>query len=57
MATCKTCGVEIEVPQGWSVGPAVRKHYWSEHPRRMEQRRADQMAEKSLPSLTKVREV
>jgi len=39
MATCKTCGAEIIVPEGWSVGPAVRKHYWEQHPQRMEDAR------------------
>jgi hypothetical protein len=28
---CKTCGKAIRVPQGWSVGPAVRRHYWAKH--------------------------
>jgi hypothetical protein len=28
---CRTCGKTIRVPQGWSVGPAVRRHYWSKH--------------------------
>ena len=55
MATCKTCGVEIPVPEGWSVGPAVRKHYWSEHPQRMEQKRADRAAEESIPAPEKRR--
>jgi hypothetical protein len=49
MATCRTCGAEIPVPDGWKVGPAVRKHYWSEHPQRMEQTRADRKAEESIP--------
>ena len=31
MAECKTCGATIEVPEGWSVGPAVRRHYWEAH--------------------------
>jgi hypothetical protein len=50
MAVCKTCGAQIEVPEGWSVGPAVRKHYWIEHPQKMEQKRADRTAEKALPA-------
>lgn len=49
MATCKTCGVTIEVPEGWSVGPAVRRHYWEQHPERMEKTRADRKAEASIP--------
>ncbi len=53
MATCRTCGAEIQVPEGWSVGPAVRKHYWSEHPDRMEGKRADREAEESIPRKTK----
>lgn len=28
---CRTCGAVIRVPQGWSVPPAVRRHYWSKH--------------------------
>ena len=28
---CKLCGGTIRVPQGWTVGPAVRRHYWSKH--------------------------
>lgn len=28
---CHTCGRAIEVPDGWSHGPAVRRHYWAEH--------------------------
>lgn len=50
MAVCRTCGAEIEVPEGWSVGPAVRKHYWNEHPQRMEGKRADRAAEESIPA-------
>ncbi|MDQ3958354.1 MAG: hypothetical protein M3273_08550 [Actinomycetota bacterium] len=29
--SCRTCGQKIDVPEGWSHGPAVRRHYWSEH--------------------------
>ncbi len=50
VATCKTCGRTIAVPEGWSVGPAVRKHYWEQHPERMEKTRADRSAEATLPS-------
>lgn len=42
MAECKTCGATIEVPEGWSVGPAVRRHYWEAHPERMQKTRADE---------------
>ena len=28
---CRTCGAVIRVPEGWSHGPAVRRHYWSKH--------------------------
>ncbi|HEX2196890.1 MAG TPA: hypothetical protein VHJ76_08185 [Actinomycetota bacterium] len=28
---CRSCGELIEVPQGWSHGPAVRRHYWARH--------------------------
>jgi hypothetical protein len=28
---CKQCGKVIRVPAGWSVGPAVRRHYWRDH--------------------------
>lgn len=49
MAECKTCGATIEVPEGWSVGPAVRRHYWEAHPERMQKTRADKQAEEALP--------
>ena len=29
---CRTCGKVIRVPNGWTTGPAVRRHYWREHP-------------------------
>jgi hypothetical protein len=32
MAKCKTCGKQIMIPKGWSIGPAVRRHYWAKHP-------------------------
>ncbi len=48
-ATCKTCGAAIAVPEGWSIGPAVRKHYWEAHAERMERGRADREAEEKLP--------
>lgn len=28
---CRACGEAIEVPAGWSHGPAVRRHYWARH--------------------------
>ena len=28
---CKTCGKTIRIPAGWTVGPAVRRHYWRYH--------------------------
>lgn len=28
---CKTCGRAIRVPEGWSFGAAVRRHYWRKH--------------------------
>ena len=28
---CKTCGAAIRIPEGWSAGPAVRRHYWTKH--------------------------
>lgn len=28
---CKKCGAAIRVPEGWSVGPAARRHYWRKH--------------------------
>lgn len=37
MAKCKMCGKQIHVPRGWSIGPAVRRHYWVQHPDRMQQ--------------------
>lgn len=36
MAKCKTCGKTIRTPKGWSVGSAVRRHYWSKHPEVMD---------------------
>ncbi|MGH2772076.1 MAG: hypothetical protein ACRDIU_02910 [Actinomycetota bacterium] len=50
MAKCTTCGKTIRVPDGWSIGPAVRRHYWAKHPERMERKRADRAAEASIPS-------
>jgi hypothetical protein len=28
---CKVCEKPIHIPAGWSVGPAVRRHYWAKH--------------------------
>ena len=28
---CRTCGARIRIPDGWTPGPAVRKHYWAKH--------------------------
>lgn len=28
---CKACGARIRIPEGWSQGPAVRRHYWTKH--------------------------
>jgi hypothetical protein len=28
---CRACGEVIDVPEGWSHGPAVRRHYWARH--------------------------
>ncbi|MGH2752495.1 MAG: hypothetical protein ACRDK3_16740 [Actinomycetota bacterium] len=28
---CKACDRPIRIPQGWSTGAAVRRHYWSKH--------------------------
>ena len=44
MANCQTCGAEIEVPEGWSVGSAARRHYWTDHPDRMLKPQADRAA-------------
>lgn len=30
-ATCRTCGKRIRIPDGWTTGPAVRRHYWAKH--------------------------
>ena len=30
-ALCHTCGSRIRIPDGWTVGPAVRRHYWAKH--------------------------
>ncbi len=32
---CNECGKAIRVPQGWSHGAAVRRHYWAKHPEAM----------------------
>lgn len=53
MAECRTCGANIEVPEGWSVGPAVRRHYWEAHPERMQKTQADKRAEQGLPPAEK----
>jgi hypothetical protein len=29
---CRLCERSIRMPQGWSRGSSVRKHYWSAHP-------------------------
>lgn len=29
---CHNCGRPIRIPKGWSRGPAVRRHYWRQHP-------------------------
>ena len=50
MAKCKTCGKTIRVPKGWTIGPAVRRHYWSKHPEVMTRPAADRKAEASIPS-------
>lgn len=51
MAKCKTCGKPIRVPKGWTIGPAVRRHYWAKHPERMERGRLDRAAETNLPRM------
>ena len=48
MAKCKTCGKTIRVPKGWTVGPAVRRHYWRTHPEVMERTKADRAATESI---------
>lgn len=30
-AVCRTCGKRIRIPEGWTIGPAVRRHYWAKH--------------------------
>lgn len=29
---CRRCSRKIRVPDGWSIGPATRRHYWRKHP-------------------------
>ena len=53
MATCRTCGAEIEIPEGWSVGAAARRHYWAEHPDRMLRGQADRAAAGQSPARSK----
>lgn len=55
MAKCKTCGKTIRVPKGWTIGPAVRKHYWRAHTDVMERAHADRKAEESLPARRRAR--
>ncbi len=55
MAKCKTCGKTIRVPKGWSIGPAVRRHYWAKHPERMERKRIDQKATAAIPAKIRAR--
>lgn len=50
MVRCKTCGKAIRVPKDWTIGPAVRRHYWAKHPERMERSRADRAATKAIPA-------
>lgn len=50
MAKCKTCEKTIRIPNGWSIGSAVRRHYWSKHPEVMLQSKADNSAESALPA-------
>ena len=33
---CKLCDKKIRMPQGWTRGPAVRRHYWKQHPEIMQ---------------------
>ncbi len=28
---CKRCDRAIRLPDGWTIGPAVRRHYWAKH--------------------------
>ena len=28
---CKLCDRAIRLPDGWTLGPAVRRHYWAKH--------------------------
>lgn len=53
MAKCKTCGKKIRIPEGWTVGPAVRHHYWTKHRERMLQSRIDRDANASIPKRSK----
>lgn len=48
MAKCHTCGKKIRIPDGWSLGPAVRKHYWTKHPDVMDKQRADRDADQAI---------
>ncbi len=34
-AHCNECGRAIRIPEGWTHGPAVRRHYWAKHRERM----------------------
>jgi hypothetical protein len=37
---CRICQRSIRIPEGWSMGPAVRRHYWRKH-REIMQRSAE----------------
>lgn len=28
---CAACNRRVRIPDGWPVGPAVRRHYWAKH--------------------------
>jgi hypothetical protein len=36
---CQKCQRAIRMPEGWTSGPASRKHYWARHPEIMRGRR------------------
>lgn len=37
---CRLCEKAVRIPQGWTRGPAVRRHYWKKHPEVMQPERS-----------------
>ncbi len=35
---CTLCERRVRIPEGWTRGPAVRRHYWAKHPEHMQRK-------------------